>query len=1020
MKPMRTIILIMLAVLAMAAAASAAQVNVTVASDRAWMVADNKDTATITITVIDAAGEHAGQPFEGANITLSVNSPWQLTGTTLVTDKNGVATTTLLATKVSGTANITVDVAALKLTTLFGWVSYNVTQVYSQPIDHTTPASISVSYKSQVSVRTSTPIAVLVRDTYGNPVDNRNAVENVKFDASAQGLSGFLSGGSYVKSLTVPVNESGYAAVQYLVDPVGLNYIFITPPAPISQRLISLEGISNGVPFSVSSSTSPGGSPYPYTTINGGQFTIVFTFLDQYGYPSMNQPVNISTNVAGEAVTLITNQYGMVVLTYGPKDLAGLYTITATAVNNLSVFTSQTVEFISGAPVDALLTASPQTMASRDVFNDITSTLIMRVLDVKGNPVQGETVNFRLKSNSYGTFNQTMPPVLKNGVTSTSSLDVDIPAVTDANGEATVTFQPGAFTSDVKAPGYSQGADGNSTVEARWTTVVRQVTLRYVNYPYLTVETEVSPKTLKVNESVDLTVRLKGDGYALKPTPIDVVIVTDRSGSMLLGLPDRAVDVMDAAKIFASKFDFSRDRMGQVSFGIQGVATVESSDSCNAGIDNDCRPSRNCDDLKYASTHYKGNGTSYADYANLDLPLSSNLAAINSAIERVVPWGNTAMRYGIYKAVKELVANGSQNSVKAIVVLTDGDYNEWGDPLARGSTGSTDPTAYSTLTQNYYPFADITTQNMAAYASAKNVRIYTIAYGSGLSAGGIQTLQLLASGANGTYKPAPDQAALKDFYIEIAGALSEVAGVNTTMNLSFENVAVNNVTFRGNQVFKYQRIDGRSTRVNSWNNTPAGQPSLPGYPKEYDSTNQWNANRSLDFNVGTIRLNQTWEATMTFEVLKEGNINVLDPNSKITIENSPTPLRLPEVFITALPNTSEVSYSSAQLHIRNLTRTNEGSRSSADLKWDLVYDGIYPISETVMIAPSGTDEWTRLPARQVPSTATSDTSSIPLSGLAAGEYTIRVEVNAADANSDQATLDLVISDVAKRPQIRIT
>ena len=129
---------------------------------------------------------------------------------------------------------------------------------------------------------------------------------------------------------------------------------------------------------------------------------------------------------------------------------------------------------------------------------------------------------------------------------------------------------------------------------------------------------------------------------------------------------------------------------------------------------------------------------------------------------------------------------------------------------------------------------------------------------------------------------------------------------------------------------------------------------------------------------------------------------------------------IPEVYITALPNTSEVSYASAQLHIQNLTRTNNGSWTSADLKWDLVYNGIYPISETVMIAPFGTEDWTRLPARQVPSTAISDTSTIPLSGLAAGQYTIRVDVDAADANSDQATLDLVMSDVAKRPQIRIT
>jgi hypothetical protein len=1022
---MRTIILIMLVALAMAETASAAYpVVLNVASDHGWMVADNKDSTTITATVTAGTGAFAGQPLANANVSFTISSPWQLKNSFLLTDKNGIAATTLLATTKSGAANITVTAwAMIDQGPVFGYQNFSISQNISQPIDHTTPSSIVVNYNGQVQVRTSTPISVLVRDTFGNPVDNRNVVENVTFVASSAGLSGFFSGGVWVKSLTVPVNESGYAAVQYFVDPVGISYISITPPAPISPRLINIEGISSGPPFSVSASVSPGGTPYPYTTINDGQFTIVFTFLDQYGYPSPNQPVNISTSVPGEALTLITNLDGKVVLNYGPKDLAGLYTITANAANNLSVSISQTVEFINGAPVDALLTASPQTMASRDVEDDINSKLIMRVMDEKGNPVQGETVFFRLKSNFHGTFNQTMPPVLENGVKSTSSMNDDVSAVTDVNGEASVTFHPGAFTTDDRVPDYSQGADGNATVEARWTTVVQHVTLRYVNYPYLTVETEVNPKTIKVNESVDLTVRLKGDGYAMKPKPIDVVIVTDRSGSMLLGLPDRAVSVMDAAKIFASKFDYSRDRMGQVTFGTRGLARVEFSTSCNAGLDNDCSPSNKRDDLKYANTYYKGNGTNYADNATLDLPLNSNLATINSAIERVVPWGNTAMRYAIYKAIRELVTNGSQKSVKAIVVLTDGDYNDWGDPLARGSPGSlTNPissTYYYTLTQYYYPFG-LSNESMAAYASANNVRIYTIAYGSALSSGGIETLQLLASGANGTYKPAPDQAALTDFYIEIAGALNEVAGVNTTMNLSFENVAVNNVTWPGNQTFKYQHIAGHSTRVNSWNNTPAGMPSLPGYPIEYNSTDQWNANQSIDFNVGTIHLNQTWQATITLQVLMEGNINVLDPNSKITMENSPTPLKIPAVYVTALPNTTEIGYTSAQLHIQNLDRTNEGSRTSADMTWNLVYDGKYPISETVMIAVSGTNNWIRQPVKQVSNTTTQDASSLTISELPGGHYTIRVEVEAADSNSDSADYPLELADVPKRPQIKIT
>ena len=201
------------------------------------------------------------------------------------------------------------------------------------------------------------------------------------------------------------------------------------------------------------------------------------------------------------------------------------------------------------------------------------------------------------------------------------------------------------------------------------------------------------------------------------------------------------------------------------------------------------------------------------------------------------------MRYGIYKAINELIANGSQSSVKAIVVLTDGDYNDWGDPLARGhsppaGTSPISSTYFSNANYDwYYPFG-LPNENMAAYASANNIRIYTIAYGSGLTTDGTETLQLLAAGANGTYFPNADAASLANFYIDIAGALSEVAGVNTTMNLSFQNVVVNNVTVPGNQTFKYQQIAGRSTRVTSWNKTT---PSLPGYPKEYDSTIEWNA-----------------------------------------------------------------------------------------------------------------------------------------------------------------------------------
>ncbi|MDD1664585.1 MAG: Ig-like domain-containing protein, partial [Methanomicrobiales archaeon] len=123
---MRTIILIMLAALAIPAVVSAAYpVEVAVGSDHIWMVADNKDAATIMVNVISGTGENAGQPLEDANVSFTVDSPWQLKDSFLVTDKKGIATTTLFATKASGTANITVTAWAMIDTETWGYRNYS-------------------------------------------------------------------------------------------------------------------------------------------------------------------------------------------------------------------------------------------------------------------------------------------------------------------------------------------------------------------------------------------------------------------------------------------------------------------------------------------------------------------------------------------------------------------------------------------------------------------------------------------------------------------------------------------------------------------------------------------------------------------------------------------------------------------------------------------------------------------------------------------------------------------------------
>ncbi|MGE5832357.1 MAG: hypothetical protein ACM3X8_05505 [Methanomicrobiales archaeon] len=1014
---MKTIILIMLAALSLGAAVSAAYpVELTVTSDHVWMVADNRDTVTITANVTYGTGELAGQPLEGASLSLTVGSPWKLKDSSLVTDQRGIATTTLLPTTKSGTATITVTAAALIPNESGEYVSYSTTKTLSQDIDHTGPASAATYYNGQVQVRTATPIAVLVRDRYGNPVDNRNIVETVKFDASSRGISGFQSGGSSVKSITVPVNASGYATVLYFVDPPGTNSITITPPSPLPMKIVTITGLSQARPFSAASLVSPGGTPYPYTTVKTGQFTIGFTFLDEFGYPTMNQPVEVTTSVPGESMSLTTNKNGMVIITYGPKDVAGVYILTATAANNHSVTTSPKVEFVSGTATDALLTASPLTMASRDVKDDITSLLTMRVTDSKGNPVGGETVRFRFSSLSTSPLaNQTMSPVLENGVDSTNSTGRDIVVTSNMEGEAVATFHPGAFSTDFSAPGYNATATGSAVVEARWSSVTRQLTLSYLNYPYLTVQSWVTPATVRVNETVDVMVKVTGDGWALQPKPIDVMLLSDRSGSMSEDLPDRAVSVIGASQIFSSKLDYSKDRLGLVSFGGKGRTDVTA--SSNTGRDGD-----SSDDAAYALANYPGNNRTYSDYATTDLNLTSSQAAINNEIPRLVPGGYTPMRYVLKVAIDQMMSRGRPNVVKALILLSDGDYNWYGDPLAVRSYSSswpTTPSSYSDLDTRWMKFAEITNntqQNMAQYARANNIKIFTIGFAQGISSGGQASLQSLATQTGGRYYYAPTADMLAGVYTDIAGSLKDTAGVNTGMNLSFQSITVNGNVTPGDQVYSYVFIDGHSTLVDSWNTSLA---HLPGYPASYNSTDQWiTRNRNLNFSIGTVQLGQVWQSTITLRVLKDGSISVFDPASKISMQDSTFPLKIPEAYFTSLPNNSAntlmIPY---HLSIENLQLTNAGSLTSADIRWSLTYNGLESISEDVMIAEYGTMRWDHLfqPLRTVSNVTTTDAASIPLAGRGTGYYTIRVDADADDANPASTFLEVFLSDAGVRP-----
>ncbi|HUK38393.1 MAG TPA: Ig-like domain-containing protein [Methanomicrobiales archaeon] len=1043
-----TLLIILICTFTAVAEVRAAPDHMTI-TGKDWMVANGLDSSTITVTVLDSGGN----PVPVATVVFRLSGPWTLSMTTGVTDSFGRITTVLQPTTKSGAAVITVNASDTE-----AGVYTAIEQTYVQNIDHGTPQYAVPIYDLNASVGSTTPIQVNVTDAFGNPVDNRNVIETVQFTASGSTGSGFWDGTTFVKTLTVPVDANGAVQVSFLVAKSGTNFIDIQPPSPVLHKLISINGVNDGPPYSIMEAVSPGGSPYPYTKTDGSKFWIEYSVFDQFGNPSASRGIHVTTNVPGEDSILTTNANGIVAFYY-QKDVAGLYTITAAMVDNASVTCTQTVEFIAANPTDMLLTASPQTMPSRDVKSDITATIFAKVIDAKGNPVSDQNVAFDIKSYSYGTFTQTLPPSIEDedGFFVTNDTGVTINTTTDADGYAQVIFRPGAFTTNRSDLKYSANAQGSAIVQAVWGSVTHTIELQYKNYPFLSVDASVDPKTLTVNQSVNITIKLKGDGWALQPKPIDVVLVWDRSGSMLYNQTvdtsknpdvitsespdDRMVMAMNAGKLFADQMN-SSDRIGSVSFGdlsgTNGWAILFDTGSpylygyhWRAGNDyklsHGAATQDSSDDVSYVTAHYPGHGANGKYYgsamATTDLNLTLDKTQVKNIIMQMVPNGGTPMRDGLYQAVKMLVNNPRAGTVRAIVMLTDGAWNTDGDPRGIDNTYTIAP--YTELQND--PNIHNSRGSVITWAADNNISIYTIALGTEPY---LDQLQAYANQTGGKSYYAPTGTALNGIYQDIAGALHTQAGVDTTMDLAFQNVEVNSALIPGLEALKYVCTlpggtgncnaagprDFVSTHEFSYNLT---MPVI--IDKSYDQTADWAADQDLHFNVGTIFVGGVWQVNFSMKVLKDGNIKILDSNSSIMF-NDGTKLPLPDTYITARPENTGTGPVGIGIWVTDLHRTDAGtSPDYVDIAWNTTYTGIEPtFQEDVDLLQEGTTDWIHRSSKVVPYDTTRDATTLDISSLPSGTWDVRVTATALDTGSDAKVISFIVQKAEKTPKIRIS
>jgi hypothetical protein len=310
---------------------------------------------------------------------------------------------------------------------------------------------------------------------------------------------------------------------------------------------------------------------------------------------------------------------------------------------------------------------------------------------------------------------------------------------------------------------------------------------------------------------------------------------------------------------------------------------------------------------------------------------------------------------------------------------------------------------------------------MSLYAKANNIKIYAIGYADSLSTTGRNTLRVLAQGTGGKYYDAT-ASNIEDIYDEIAGDLKEEAGVNTQVDLSFENLFVNDVSVPGAEIFEYLYIPGESTYINSYNETVNPiDPVL--YPFSYSQALDWQTSHHLDFDIGTIKLGQTWEVTFKLKVLKDGNINVFGPGSTITFNNGTASLPLPETYITAKANLSGSGIETMPLKLSNMISTSQ--TPIVDLlrvQWDIDYSGNSWVHEDIFYSPDGNCTWVKFDAIETNGTGGfvgQHNSTLDIRSLPTGSYNIRVEASAIDSNNDMIELPEMIQIGNTRVHIRI-
>jgi hypothetical protein len=921
----------------------------TITSDKTWVVARPMDTTTVTVMVKNSTpGLHA---VPGATVTFTIDNNVDIQGSmspiTVIADASGKATSTFVTGKRSGVAVIKATIVSDD-----NGIPHTNTITMNQNVDHYLAQSASFNTPEELTVGTVDTLTVTVRDVWGNPIDNKNGAEIHTFALHMPGNEGrgLWNGSGYGPVTQLTTDAFGNATTGYRVAELAgydVNYIYMdTFGNMVTPQSAFIDGLAEEEPWFISQ-TYPSPSSLPADGVS--IFEVYFGVYDKYMNPINGTPILLTTS-DGFSATRTSNPDGLAYMKFGPKDLIGHYTLSGGPTANLSAVCrdtgelancSQVVEYYNTDPVDLMVMANPQGMASLDVSPSASGLVQARVVDTKGNPVTGETVTFSLGTPVYSDL-----CVPASGPTLSATT-----ATVASGGFATVTFTPGSFVGSTN-PSYNSTATGQVVVTASWTntsgfTITRPVTFVWKNYPYLGISVPAEAcKDVAVGDTINITVKLTGDGAALKPKPINAVLVMDVSGSMgtsmngPAGWRTRLFYSNMSGNAFVDQMDSAQDQVGLVT---------------------------------------------YSKSSSLKQTLTTDFPSVRTALKAMATDATTNERMGTYTGIKDMVTHNPDTSktINAIIVMTDGEYNYDGDMLARGTAYGTEQSLSGT---NWYAIPDAAIssptrftdpkQNMSAWAIAHKYRIYTVTFGTGLAAFELATNEKMAELTGGHHYHANTGDEALAIYEKIAGELKEVAGGNTQVALNFNTVKVNDIMGGGDVRYYMKYVSSEtpssdggplpsdSTYLNKthWFTSNSTMSYYSGYPIVQDDTVAWD-NRLMEFTPGDIKLDDTWSANFRLKLNASGKIELFGPGtaSEICFTDASTEKTTCQ-FIPAFQCNIQESLinegiGDEYLFIGNLTADNtKEDPNILKIQYNVTYTGKDPmntVTETIWYKPPG-------------------------------------------------------------------